>query len=39
MYWPCSIGAIVALMLFPKASCHIDRISWFDSTLNGSFGC
>ena len=37
MYWPCSIGAIVACTLSPKTSAHIDRMSVFDSTLNGSF--
>ena len=37
MYWPCSIGVIVALTWSPNASGHIDMISVFDSTLNGSF--
>ncbi len=37
MYWPCSIGVIVAFTLSPKASCHIEMTSWLLSTLNGSF--
>ena len=37
MYWPCSIGVIVALTWSPKASAHIEMISVFVSTLNGSF--
>jgi hypothetical protein len=37
MYWPCSIGAIVAFTLSPKASVHIEMTSEFVSTLNGSF--
>ena len=37
MYWPCSIGVIVAWISSPKISCHIEMISVFDSTLNGSF--
>ena len=36
MYWPCSIGVIVTFTWSPKASVHIDWISAFDSTLNGS---
>ncbi len=27
MYWPCSIGVILALTLSPKASFHIEMIS------------
>ncbi len=37
MYWPCSIGVILACTLSPKASFHIEMISVLVSTLNGSF--
>ena len=37
MYWPCSIGVIVAWTWSPKASVHIEMISVLVSTLNGSF--